>query len=86
MRGSGARQLNPIEPAGRKAVEGRRSPGRKAFAGGVRMREASWNAPVLWRFLNGDKDSISHVVVSSRRLEKCGRRPNVTPAQDGGRI
>jgi hypothetical protein len=34
-----------------KAAEGRRSPKRKAFAATYKSREASWSAPVLWRFL-----------------------------------
>jgi hypothetical protein len=36
--------------AGSKAAEGRRSPRRWRVQANARSREASWSAPVLWRF------------------------------------
>jgi hypothetical protein len=64
------RNLNTIMRIGRKAAEGRRSPRRKAFACGLRMREASWSAPALWRFQGGDKDFI--VAISKLRFTPSG--------------
>jgi hypothetical protein len=34
-----------------KAAEGRRSPRRSAYTETAAVREASWTAPVLWRFV-----------------------------------
>jgi hypothetical protein len=55
-----------------KAAEGRRSQKRKRFSAIYESREASWNAPVLWRFAGGGQDSAPHAwKFASKKKRLC---------------